>query len=384
MRIVVAPDSFKESMTAPQAARAMAAGAREALPSCEVDLIPVSDGGEGFARAVTEAWGASWHQVETVDALGRARTAGFGLDGGRAVVDLASSVGIEHVAAADRDAMRSSTAGMGRVLAAAADAGARSLLIGLGGSASNDLGLGLLTALGARCLDAHGRPVAPVPAAFSSIAAIETGPARRRVEGIDLTVACDVTNPLTGPRGAAAVFGPQKGLTAAQIEHLDAQASRLAALLKAGEWVTHPGTGAAGGTAFALAAVLGAGLVPGIDCLAQAVGLRRRVQDADLVLTGEGSLDAQSLEGKAVSGVVRLARECAVPVIILAGRVSAGSCGRGCDGGGGHGLGGLAGLGAEAVVRISDPSVPLRTALAQGPQNLRRCTAWAVRRWAGA
>ena len=383
MRIVVAPDSFKESMTAPQAARAMAAGAREALPSCEVDLIPVSDGGEGFARAVTEAWGASWHRVETVDALGRARTAGFGLDGGRAVVDLASSVGIEHVAAADRDAMRSSTAGMGRVLAAAADAGARSLLIGLGGSASNDLGLGLLTALGARCLDAHGRPVAPVPAAFSSIAAIETGPARRRVEGIDLTVACDVTNPLTGPRGAAAVFGPQKGLTAAQIDHLDAQASRLAALLKAGEWVTHPGTGAAGGTAFALAAVLGAGLVPGIDCLAQAVGLRQRIQDADLVLTGEGSLDAQSLEGKAVSGMVRLARECAVPVIILAGRVDAGSCGRGCDGGGGGGRG-LADLGAEAVIRISDPSVPLRHALAQGPQNLRRCTAWAVRRWAGA
>lgn len=380
MRIVVAPDSFKESMTAPQAARAMAAGAREALPSCEVDLIPVSDGGEGFARAVTEAWGASWHRVETVDALGRARTAGFGLDGGRAVVDLASSVGIEHVAAADRDAMRSSTAGMGRVLAAAADAGARSLLIGLGGSASNDLGLGLLTALGARCLDAHGRPVAPVPAAFSSIAAIETGPARRRVEGVDLTVACDVTNPLTGPRGAAAVFGPQKGLTAAQIEHLDAQASRLAALLKAGEWVTHPGVGAAGGTAFALAAVLGAGLVPGIDCLAQAVGLRRRIQDADLVLTGEGALDAQSLEGKAVSGVVRLARECAVPVIILAGRVDAGSCGRG-GGGNDHGL---ADLGAEAVIRISDPSVPLRDALAQGPQNLRRCTARAVRRWAGA
>lgn len=380
MRIVVAPDSFKESMTAPQAARAMAAGVREALPSCEVDLIPVSDGGEGFARAVTEAWGASWHRVETVDTLGRARTAGFGLDGGRAVVDLASSVGIEHVAAADRDAMRSSTAGMGRVLAAAADAGARSLLIGLGGSASNDLGLGLLTALGARCLDAHGRPVAPVPAAFSSIAAIETGPARRRVEGIDLTLACDVTNPLTGPRGAAAVFGPQKGLTAAQIEHLDAQASRLAALLKAGEWVTRPGTGAAGGTAFALAAVLGAGLVPGIDCLAQAVGLRRRIQDADLVLTGEGSLDAQSLEGKAVSGVVRLARECAVPVIILAGRVDAGSCGHG-GGGGGHGL---ADLGAEAVIRISDPSVPLRHALAQGPQNLRRCTARAVRRWAGA
>lgn len=380
MRIVVAPDSFKESMTAPQAARAMAAGAREALPSCEVDLIPVSDGGEGFARAVTEAWGASWHRVETVDALGRARTAGFGLDGGRAVVDLASSVGIEHVAAADRDAMRSSTAGMGRVLAAAADAGARSLLIGLGGSASNDLGLGLLTALGARCLDAHGRPVAPVPAAFSSIAAIETGPARRRVEGIDLTLACDVTNPLTGPRGAAAVFGPQKGLTAAQIEHLDAQASRLAALLKAGEWVTRPGTGAAGGTAFALAAVLGAGLVPGIDCLAQAVGLRRRIQDADLVLTGEGSLDAQSLEGKAVSGMVRLARECAVPVIILAGRVDAGSCGRG-GGGNDHGL---ADLGAEAVIRISDPSVPLRDALAQGPQNLRRCTARAVRRWAGA
>ena len=156
MRIVVAPDSFKESMTAVQASRAMAAGVRDSLPMCLVDQVPVSDGGEGFAEAVSAAWGALWRAVATVDALGRPRTAGFGLDGDRAVIDLASSVGLEHIVPDERDVMHSSTIGLGHVIAASVDAGARSLLIGLGGSASNDMGLGMLVALGARCLDEQG------------------------------------------------------------------------------------------------------------------------------------------------------------------------------------------------------------------------------------
>lgn len=369
MRIVIAPDSFKESMTAVQAARAMAVGVRDALPTtCVVDQVPVSDGGEGFAEAVTAAWSASWQEVTTVDALGRPRTAGFGLDGDRAVVDLASSVGLEHIAPGERDVMRSSTAGLGHVITAAVDAGARSLLIGLGGSASNDLGLGMLVALGARCLDERGGEVEPVPAEFSRIRRIEVGPARRRLEGVSITVAGDVTNPLTGPHGAAAVFGPQKGLLGPAITWVDGEVTRLAAVLGLSHWACRPGTGAAGGTAFALAAVLGAELATGIDHLARVVGLRERLEEADLLLTGEGTVDGQSLNGKAVSGVLRLACEYGVPSIVFAGRVRIDAAAQQR----------LSDLGAQRIIQISDPSEALETSLRRGPEHLRRAVADAV------
>lgn len=368
MRIVVAPDSFKESMTAARAARVMAAGVRKVLPSCMVDQVPVSDGGEGFAEAITAAWGASWREVDTVDALGRPRTAGFGLDGHRAVVDLASSVGLEHIAPGERDVMHSSTIGLGRVIAAAVDTGAHSLLIGLGGSASNDMGLGMLTALGARCLDAEGDEVEPVPAKLCRIVSIETEPARRRLEGVSITVAGDVTNPLTGAHGAAAVFGLQKGLTEPAIAWVDGEMVRLAGILGVSRWVSHPGTGAAGGTAFALAAVLGAQLTTGIDRLMRVVGLRGRLEGADLLLTGEGALDGQSLNGKAVSGVLRLAHECCVPSMVFAGRVSLDTRARRR----------LAGLGARDIIRVSDPSIPVETSLRRGPDLLRRAVTHAL------
>ena len=369
MRIVIAPDSFKESMTAVQAARAMAVGVRDALPTtCVVDQVPVSDGGEGFAEAVTAAWSASWQEVTTVDTLGRPRMAGFGLDGNRAVVDLASSVGLEHIAPGERDVMRSSTAGLGHVITAAVDAGARSLLIGLGGSASNDLGLGMLVALGARCLDERGGEVEPVPAEFSRIRRIEVGPARRRLEGVSITVAGDVTNPLTGPHGAAAVFGPQKGLFGPAITWVDGEVTRLAAVLGLSHWACRPGAGAAGGTAFALAAVLGAELATGIDHLARVVGLRERLEEADLLLTGEGTVDGQSLNGKAVSGVLRLACEYGVPSIVFAGRVRIDAAAQQR----------LSDLGAQRIIQISDPSEALETSLRRGPEHLRRAVADAV------
>ena len=369
MRIVIAPDSFKESMTAVQAARAMAVGVRDALPTtCVVDQVPVSDGGEGFAEAVTAAWGASWQEVTTVDTLGRPRMAGFGLDGNRAVVDLASSVGLEHIAPGERDVMRSSTAGLGHVITAAVDACARSLLIGLGGSASNDLGLGMLVALGARCLDERGGEVEPVPAEFSRIRRIEVGPARRRLEGVSITVAGDVTNPLTGPHGAAAVFGPQKGLFGPAITWVDGEVTRLAAVLGLSHWACRPGAGAAGGAAFALAAVLGAELATGIDHLARVVGLRERLEEADLLLTGEGTVDGQSLNGKAVSGVLRLACEYGVPSIVFAGRVGIDAATQQR----------LSDLGAQRIIQISDPSEALETSLRRGPEHLRRAVADAV------
>lgn len=365
MRIVIAPDSFKESMTAPRAARAMAEGAAQALPGCRTELVPVSDGGEGFSRAVAQAWGARWVEAPCCDALGRPLRAGFGLDGRRAVLDLASCAGLELIDPRDRDVMRSSTRGLGLLLGAALEAGARQVLIGLGGSATNDMGLGMLAGLGARLLDARGLEVDPVPAQMPRIASMDLAPARRRLEGARLTVACDVTNPLCGPRGATHVFGAQKGVEASRAPGLDAELARLAALCGAPEAAGLPGAGAAGGAGFALAGLLGAEMVPGIDCLARSVGLSRRLIGADLCLSGEGRLDAQSLQGKATSGVCRLAARAGVPVLLFAGAVE------------------QAGLiqertGAARVIAISDPREPLGLSLAQGPERLRRAVARAL------
>ena len=367
MRVVIAPDSFKESMTAPQAARVMAEGAVSALPQCRPEMVPVSDGGEGFARAVALAWGARWVEAPTRDALGRPLRAGFGLDGQRAVLDLASCAGLELIAPRDRDVMHSSTLGLCLLLAAAVEAGARQVLIGLGGSATNDMGLGLLVGLGARLLDARGGPVDPFPASMGRIASMDLAPARRRLEGVELTVACDVTNPLCGPRGATHVFGAQKGVDPSCAPGLDSELERLAALSGAPELAGLPGAGAAGGAGFALAGLLGAGLVPGIECLARSVGLGERLVGADLCLSGEGRLDAQSLDGKAVSGVCRLAAQAGVPVLLFAGVVEQAELI-------------MQRTGAAQAIAISDPRAPLALSLAQGPERLRRAVARALSR----
>lgn len=368
MRVVIAPDSFKESMTAPQAARAMADGAVSALPRCRPEMVPVSDGGEGFARAVTLAWGARWVEAASCDALGRPLRAGFGLDGRRAVLDLASCAGLELIAPRERDVMHSSTRGLGLLLGAAVEAGARQILIGLGGSATNDMGLGLLVGLGAQLLDARGEPVEPTPASMARIASMDLAPARRRLEGIELTVACDVTSPLCGPRGATHVFGAQKGVEAERAPGLDAELARLSVLSGAPELADLPGAGAAGGAGFALAGLLGAELVSGIECLAHSAGLGERLVGADLCLSGEGRLDAQSLEGKAVSGVCRLAAQAGVPVLLFAGAVEQDELIR-------------RRTGAAQVIAISDPRVPLALSLAQGPERLRRAVADALSRY---
>lgn len=361
MRIVIAPDSFKESMTAPEAAGAMALGVADALPGAVVDLLPVSDGGEGFARIVTAACNGRWIEIPAVDALGRHLTAGLGLCGppGRfsAAVDLAEASGLERIPPSERDVMRSSTRGLGMLLLAAVRRGARAVVVGVGGSATHDMGLGMLEALGAVLRDDAGRRVEPVPAAFSRIASIDVSPARERLAGVELTAAVDVTNPLLGPNGATAVFGPQKGVRADQIASLDAQLGRLAALVGAASQVDAPGAGAAGGAGLALTAVLGARTAPGFEAVARAVGLEDRIAGADLVLTGEGGVDAQSLEGKAVGGVVRVARGHGVPVLVLGGVLR-------------EGAERLRAPGVE-LVEIRRSGEPAEAALAHGPVNLR-------------
>ena len=228
MRIVLAPDSFKESMTAREAARAMAEGVKDADPRARTVLAPMSDGGEGFVDAVAAAWGADLVDADTVDALGRPIRAVYGLSGGRAVMDVAGCAGLELIAPADRDVLRSSTAGLGLLMRDALRRGARTILLGIGGSATNDAGVGMLHALGAGLLDADGRPLAPRPDQLDRLAAIDASALAPLLGGATIRVACDVTNPLTGPNGATAVFGPQKGATADLVPRLERALERVA------------------------------------------------------------------------------------------------------------------------------------------------------------
>ncbi len=368
MRIVLAPDSFKESMSAADAAAAMARGVRRVLPSADCRLVPMADGGEGTTEALRATLGAELREVAARDALGRPVAAGFGLAaGGLAVLEVAAAVGIALIAPADRDVMASDSRGVADLVRGALDAGATRLLVGLGGSATTDGGAGMLAGLGVRLLDAGGAEVQPNPGGLVRLARVELARLDRRLLAIPVDLACDVTNPLLGPTGAAAVFGPQKGATPAQVPVLDAALARLAdALVAAGlpEVRDRPGAGAAGGLGMAFLA-LGANLRPGVEVVAAAAGLDRAIDGADLVLTGEGSLDAQTLAGKAPAGVLAIAARHGVPVIAFAGRLGSG----------------IDDLGFAACVPIVDASVDLATALREGPANLEAAVAAALTRW---
>ncbi|BAW93636.1 glycerate kinase [Actinomyces sp. Chiba101] len=366
MRIVLAPDSFKENMTALQAAGAMDAGVRDAVPGARTVLMPMSDGGEGFVDAVAASWGADMVRAPSADALGRPIEAVYGLAGDRAVMDVAGCAGLERVAPGERDVLRSSTRGLGMLMAHALEGGARTLVIGLGGSATNDGGLGMLTELGVRLLDASGEPVGPEPARMGLIERIDLADLSAAAREATILVACDVTNPLTGPNGATAVFGPQKGVGADMVGVLDARLARLAELTGTRAEAAEPGAGAAGGLGFALRAFLGARMRPGVDLVAEAIGLRDAIARADLVLTGEGSVDEQTLNGKTPAGVARLAREEGVPCVVFAGRIKPGAEV-------------LLDHGVRDLVKVGSPDEPLARALARGPENMREAVAGYLR-----
>ncbi len=368
MRLVLAPDSFKESMSAPEAAAAMARGVRRAVPEAECTLMPMADGGEGTTEALIAALGAVPREVTARDPLGRPVRAGYGLSSaGLAVMEVAAAVGIGLVEPGERDVMRSDTRGVADLVLDALDAGANRLLVGLGGSATTDGGAGLLAGLGIRLLDAAGAEVAPSPVGLADLARVDTSGLDPRLAGLRIDLASDVTNPLLGPLGSAAVFGPQKGATPAQVPVLDATLAHLAGVLvEAGlPDVAHlPGAGAAGGLGMAFLS-LGARLRPGVEVVAEATGLALAIAGADLVLTGEGALDAQTAAGKTPAGVLAVARRQAVPVIAFAGRLGTG----------------IADLGFLACIPIVGASVDLATALREGPANLELAVAEAVERW---
>ncbi|MBB5886982.1 glycerate kinase [Xanthomonas sp. LMG 8992] len=330
MKIVIAPDAFKESLSAAQAAAQIAGGFRSVFPDAQYVLLPFADGGEGTVDALVAGGGGCRVACTVTGPLGAPVAAQFGLseDGGTALIEMAAASGLMLVPPPQRDPRLTGTRGVGELILAALDAGARRLLIGIGGSASNDGGAGMVQALGVRLLDAHGRDLAAGGAALSALARIEMDGLDPRLRDCLIEVACDVDNPLTGPTGASAVFGPQKGATSAMVAQLDAGLQHYAEAIERtlGVAVAQlPGAGAGGGIGAALVAFLGARLRPGVEIVAQALGLEAHLVDADLLVTGEGRLDGQSAQGKVPVGLARIARRHGVPVLAIAGGLGEGA-----------------------------------------------------------
>lgn len=327
MRVLVCPDKFRGTLTARQAAEAIGRGWRRERPDDVVDLAPLADGGEGTLDVLVppEVAGARRITRRVQGPLGDPVDAEFGVRGGTAVVEMARASGLALLSPERRDPLRTTTLGTGELIAAALDEGASRLLVCLGGSATNDGGVGMATALGGRFLSDEGAPIEACGAALAQLARIDLRPAHARVRAVDVIGVTDVDNPLCGPAGASAVFGPQKGASPDDVVVLDRALAHLAAVAARDLGVDRsrePGAGAAGGLGFGLLAFLGARLRPGIEVVMDALDLRARISGADLVITGEGSFDEQSLRGKVADGVLRAAAGAGVATTVLAGIAS--------------------------------------------------------------
>jgi glycerate kinase len=330
MKIVIAPDSYKESLTAMAVANEIEAGFREIFPDAEYVKVPVADGGEGTVQAMIDASGGRRVARRVRGPLGEPVDAFYGImgDGATAVIEMAAASGLELVPAARRDPLRSTSYGTGELIRDALDAGARRFVLGVGGSATNDGGAGMLQALGGRLLDGAGGDLAPGGAALAALEKIDLSGLDPRIPDCVFDVACDVSNPLVGPQGASHIFGPQKGASPDMVETLDASLRHYADIIARdlGQRVADvPGAGAGGGIGAAMLVFLGGRLRPGSEIVTAAVGLDAAVADADLVLTGEGRIDSQTIHGKTPVGVARVAQRHGKPVIAIAGSLAPGA-----------------------------------------------------------
>ena len=370
-RYLCAPDSFKESLTAMEAARAMAQGIENADHDAEVRCLPMADGGEGTARALVDATGGSMRAVPVHDPLGRPVEGHFGLlaDGTTAVVETAEASGLALLEAKERNPLIASSYGTGELMLAAVRSGAKRIIVGLGGSATNDAGAGLLQALGVRLLDKNGNDLAHGGVALADLATIDISTMDPALKNVAITAACDVTNPLTGPTGASAVFGPQKGASKDDVATLDASLAHFAQVIDSQLGVAVndvPGAGAAGGIGAVLKGFLNAEFRPGIAIVIEQSGLDAAAQWADVVFTGEGSIDFQTKFGKTPAGVAETAKRHGKPVIAVAGHI-------------GTGIDELHEVGIDAVFGIAPGAASLSELLADAAANVTRTTEQIVR-----
>lgn len=322
MRILVAPDKFKGTLSAREAAGAIGAGLREALPQAEITLLPIADGGEGTAEVIAAAQGGEWHECEVHDALGDLVMARFAtIDGGEtAIVETSAAIGLWRIAEAKRDLLRASSLGAGELILHAARTGARKIIAGLGGSATNDGGFGLARALGFRFLSRDGRELEDV-LELLELEQIEAPP---KAQLPRLIGAVDVRNPLLGSNGATRVYGAQKGGTRETLDRLEAALARLADVAARDLAVDHRnarGAGAAGGLGFGFATFCGASLEAGFEIVAEAIDLAQHVARCDIVITGEGCLDAQTFNGKAAGEMARMAQQLGKRCCAIVGQV---------------------------------------------------------------
>ncbi|MEU5199531.1 glycerate kinase [Streptomyces scabiei] len=325
-RVLIAADKFKGTLTAVQVAERVTAGLRRVLPGLAVEALPVADGGDGTVAAAVAA-GFEQREVRVTGPLGEPVTAAYALRGDTAVVEMAEASGLQRLPAGTFAPLTATTYGSGELLRAALDAGARTIVFGVGGSATTDGGAGMLAALGARFLDASGEPVGPGGGGLRDLATADLSGLDDRLTAVDLVLASDVDNPLTGPKGAPAVYGPQKGASPEDVAALDANLAHYAAVLErtlGGRAAAHalaPGAGAAGGIGYG-ALVLGARFRPGIEVMLDVLGFAAALDKATLVITGEGSLDEQTLHGKAPAGVAAAARAAGKEVVAVCGRLT--------------------------------------------------------------
>ncbi|UTV28103.1 glycerate kinase [Photobacterium atrarenae] len=362
MKVVIAPDSYKESLTAMEVATAIEAGFRQVLPEADYIKLPMADGGEGTAQSLIDATGGTRIDTTVTGPLGTPVQGFFGLlgDGITAVIEMAAASGLHLVPQAQRNPLHTTSFGTGELIKAALDHGAGHIILGIGGSATNDGGIGMAQALGGRLLDRHGKDIGRGGAALANLATLDMRNLDPRLARVKLEVACDVDNPLCGPTGASQIFGPQKGATSAMVRQLDANLAHYAALIHqqlGREVLNTPGAGAAGGLGAALLGLLDASLRPGIDMVAEAAGLAEAVQDADWVITGEGRIDRQSIHGKTPIGVARVAKQYQRPVIAIAGSVAPDAAV-------------VHQHGIDAVFSVVPGAMPLEQALAEAAANV--------------
>ncbi|MCP2226995.1 glycerate kinase [Pseudomonas silensiensis] len=373
MKIVIAPDSFKDSLSAQGVADAIAVGLAQVWPDAQLVKCPMADGGEGTVESILAACEGELRRTQVRGPLGITVDAAWGWlsQTHTAIIEMAEASGLQLVPPGQRDACISSTFGTGELIRAALDAGAQRVILAIGGSATNDGGAGAMQALGVKLLDVQGQALAPGGLALAQLACIDLSAIDPRLTDVRFDIAADVNNPLCGPHGASAIFGPQKGASPEQVLQLDAALGHFAELCAQalGKDVQHePGSGAAGGLGFAAKAFLEAQFKAGVEVVAELVGLAEAVKGADLVITGEGRFDAQTLRGKTPFGVARIAREQGVPVIVIAGTL-------------GEGYQALYEHGIDAAFALASGPMTLEQACAEAPRLLRERASDIARVW---
>jgi len=366
LRIVVAPDSYKGSVSALEVARAMERGILRVFPHAEVRAVPIADGGEGTLDALLAATSGERRQAEVSDPLGQRITTSWGVlgDGQTAAIEMAAASGLPLLAVEQRNPRITTSYGTGELIRAALDAGLHKIILGIGGSASNDGGAGMARALGVRFLDDNGGELPDGGAALARLERVDLSALDPRLRDTEITVACDVDNPLCGPRGASAVFGPQKGATPAMVAELDSALARFAAIAQKATGrmvVDQAGAGAAGGLGAGLLLFTAAQLKPGVDLVLDAVHFAEIVAGADFVITGEGCTDSQTAFGKAPIGVARHAKRFGIPVFCLSG-----SLGDGADD--------VLALGIDALMSICGQPMTLAASMNAGATLIESAT----------